>query len=91
MNLFDLSVWPADGGVQHMPGDEGWDVFSLEYRVDLPINTVLRKEVTRQRDRETRDSETLRQRDTETARERHRDSEAQRDTETVRHRETQRQ
>jgi len=30
---------------QHMPGDEGWDVFSLEYRVDLPINTVLRKEV----------------------------------------------
>ena len=36
-----------------MPGDEGWDVFSLEYRVDLPINTVLRKEVTRHRDNET--------------------------------------
>jgi len=30
---------------QHLPGDEGWDVFSLEYRVDSPINMILRKEV----------------------------------------------
>jgi len=30
---------------QHLPGDEGWDVFSLEYKVDSPINMILRKEV----------------------------------------------
>jgi len=30
---------------QHLPGDEGWDVFSLEYKVDSPVNMVLRKDV----------------------------------------------
>jgi len=30
---------------QHLPGDEGWDVFSLEYKVEAPINMILRTEV----------------------------------------------
>lgn len=27
------------------PGDNGWDIFSLDYKVDAPINTVLTPEV----------------------------------------------
>lgn len=30
--------------LQPSPGDQGWDVFSLDYRVDSPLNVVFTKE-----------------------------------------------
>ena len=31
--------------LEHSPGDNGWDVFSLDYNVDAPLNTILTPEV----------------------------------------------